>query len=112
MLDSVLNGANLCFALAFAIMGFIFKLYKEAQDEKFKGLREYFNERVEALELRHNEFKNESKDGDVEGKEEIRRVDNVRVDQITKIHVRVDKFKDDFCSLAQRVANIEGRNTK
>jgi len=107
MVDTILNGANICFALAFAIIGVIFNLYTKGVEKEFTNLKEYFNEKISALELRHNEFKLESKEGDVEGREEIRRVDGVRVEQISTLHIRVDKSKDDVCAIAQRVARLE-----
>ena len=96
MVDTVFNGANILIGISFTIVGAMFWLFKQGQDEKFK-----------AIEQRLEDLKSESKSDDHEVKEDLRRVDNVRVEQISTLHIRVDSTKDKLCDLAQRVSRIE-----
>jgi hypothetical protein len=93
--DTIFNGTN----LIFVVIGAFYVLFNKAMDEKFKRV-------VEQLK----DLKEESKADDHDVKCELRRVDQVRVDQITALHIRIDRVKDTLCEVEKRVAELQGKN--
>ena len=96
-MSDAIAGANLGIYIVFTIVGVIFYLYKQGQEEKFKNIEERFLE-----------FKKESKHEDDEVRKEIRRVDEIRVEQITKLHMRVGDTEAGTCNVSDRISRLEG----
>lgn len=96
-MDTIFNGGSLFVTISFGVVGAMYMLFSKGQDAKFERVIEQVKD-----------IKDESKTDDHDVRLELRRVDNTRVDQITALHIRIDKLKDMECVLAQRVAKMEG----
>jgi hypothetical protein len=96
-MEDVMSSANTIAYILFTVIGVMFYLFKQGQDEKFRAMKE-------TIDL----LREESKSDDRDVKTEIAKVDGLRVDQITKLHERVGQTERCIAKSKERISTLEG----
>ena len=96
-MSDAIAGANTIAYILFTVIGVMFYLYKNSNDEKFHSV-------IAMIKL----DREESKGDDAEVKARVDHVDALRVDQITKLHERVGQAEKCIAKQKERISRLEG----
>lgn len=113
--SEAIAGANLIVYVLFGVMGLIFYLFREAQQEKFDAQKQM----IASVEKRFEDYKieagksmenieKESKEDDVSVTSAILTEVGTRMGQTTEIHGRVGTTEEKICKAENRIAYLEG----